>query len=301
MIIRSCILGARCLSWIVIAIVVMAALLRADDTATKPDSDEGKAEEQRRTAYVRAMQSVATGLKVVRLTDDGETECRMIEDPILNWSDSARHPDLIVPGTTWIWHHKGRPVFIGEIYGRKDSVGAWILFACNLSPNQLRFSDERLKTTLTKSYYEPKEIADSPVVAKAKSERTFQMRQLADRFDAHQFWEERFELRLLPKPIYRYEDADGGLVDGAVYALVHGTNPEVLLLIEAHAAADGSARWKVGFGSLAGARCIVRLDGKEYWTCPKHTGDPADPRQGLTKFVPVAGPESSPEGPQSSR
>jgi hypothetical protein len=301
MIIRSFILGARCLSWIVIAIVVMAALLRADDAATKPEADEGKAEEQRRTAYVRAMQTVATGLKVVRLTDDGETECKVVEDSILNWSDSARHPDLIVPGTTWIWHHKGRPVFIGEIYGRKDSVGAWILFACNLSPNQLRFSDERLKTTLTKSYYDPKEISDSPVVAKTKSERTFQMRHLAERFDAHQFWEERFELRLLPKPIYRYEDADGRLVDGAVYALVHGTNPEVLLLIEAHAADDGSARWKVGFGTLAGARCVVRLDGKEYWTCPKHTGDPADPRQGLTKFVPVADLESSPDGPQSSK
>jgi len=301
MMIRSCLLGARCFSWIVIAIALTTALLRADDAATIRAMDESHAEEPRRAAFVGAMQSMAAGLKVVRLTDAGETECKMIEDPVLNWSDSARHPNLIVPGTTWIWHDKGRPVFIGEIYGRKDSVGAWSLFACNLSPDHLRFGDGRMKTTLTKSYYEPKEIADSPVVAKTKSERTFQMRHLADRFDAHQFWEERFELRLLPKPIYRYEDADGGLMDGAVYALVHGTNPEVLLLIEAHATDDGTARWKVGFGSLAGAHCVVRLDGKEYWTCPKYTGDPADPRQGFAKYVPVADLESSPAGPQSRK
>jgi hypothetical protein len=122
------------------------------------------------------------------------------------------------------------------------------------------------------------------------------MRRLAGRFDAHQFWEDRFEVRLLPKPIYRYKDADGGIVDGAVFALVHGTNPEVLLLIEAHATDAGEPHWKAAFGSLAGARCIVRLDGKEYWTCPRHSGDPADPRQGLTKFVPVAEDKGKPDG-----
>jgi hypothetical protein len=288
-------------SWIIIAIAATTALLRADDPAPKPATDESNSEELRRGAFVRAMESVASGLKVVRVTDDGETECRMVEDSVLNWSDSARHPDLVVPGTTWIWHCKGRPVFIGEIYGRKKSVGAWILFGCNLSSGRIRFSDERLKTTLTTSYYEPKEIADSPVVAKTKSERTFQMRQVAERFDAHQFWEERFELRMLPKPIYRYEDADGGIIDGAVFALVHGTNPEVLVLIEAHAIEDSPPRWKVGFGSLAGAHCVVRLDGKEYWTCPKHTGDPTDPRQGFTKFAPVIDREGAPDELQSNK
>jgi hypothetical protein len=178
-------------------------------------------------------------------------------------------------------------VLIGEIYGRENSVGSWFFFACNLSPDRVQLADGTLKMTLTKSYYAPAPIPEAPVVAKKKSDRTFQMRELASRFDAHQFWKERFELRLLPKPIYRYEDADHGIVDGAVYALVHGTNPEVLLLLEAHSNADGSAHWKVGFGSLAGARCVVRLDEKEFWTCPEHTGNPDDPRQGLNKFVAV--------------
>ena len=50
-----------------------------------------------------------------------------------------------------------------------------------------------------------------------------------------------------------------------------------------------------------GPALFVRLDGKEYWTCPKYTGDLADPRQDLTRLVPVAIPESPPDGPQSSK
>lgn len=279
-----------CLVWI----TLWTALLHADDAKENQAPAESKAEELRRVAYLRAMLTVAAGLKVVRVADGDSSECKMVEESVLNWSDSARHPDLIVPGTTWIWHHSGRPEFIVEIYGRVNNVGSWNVFGCTLSPDPLRISEGPLQRSLTKTYYEPKEIANAPSVAKTKAERTFQMRQLAARFDAHQFWEDRFELRLLPKPIYRYEDVGGGVIDGALYALVHGTNPEVLLLIEAHTTKDGPARWKVGFGSLAGAQCIVRLDSNEYWTCPKHTGDPNDPRQGFSKFVRVEEVEIAP-------
>jgi hypothetical protein len=75
----------------------------------------------------------------------------------------------------------------------------------------------------------------------------------------------------------------------------------VLLLIEAHAADDGTERWKAGFGSLAGARCVVRLDGKEYWTCPEFTGDPADPRQGVTRYLPLDDRENPPNEAQGDK
>jgi hypothetical protein len=269
--------------WIAFGSVLSTIAALADDK----ESEANKPEERLKASYVRAMRTMAEGLAVSRLTPDAETECPMVKEPVLNWSDSARHPDLLVPGTTWIWHQKGRPTLIGEIYGRVESVGSWNLFACNLSGDRLSLADGPIKMTFAKGYYEPKVIAGAPVVAKKKSERTVQMRDIAERFDAHQFWKERFELRLLPKPIYRYEDPESGIVDGAIYGLVHGTNPEVLLLIEAHKIDDGTARWKVGFGSLAGARCVVRLDEKEYWTCPEHAGDPDDPRQGMSKFVAV--------------
>ncbi len=272
--------------WIALAIGT-TQVVRADEPPPQRAAEEDRAEEQRRAAYLKSMQGLAARLKVARLASGTESECEMVEDSVLNWSDSARHPDFILPGTTWIWHDQGRPVLIGEIYGRTDSVGTWMLYVCNLSSDAVRCSDERLRADMTKSFYEPREIAAAPAVGKTKAERTVQIRQLASRFDAHQFWKDRFELRLLPNPIYRYGKETDRIIDGALLALVHGTNPEVLLLIEAHAADDGGARWKVAFGSLAGARCVVQLDGKDYWNCPPYMGDPADPRQGLRNLAAV--------------
>jgi hypothetical protein len=288
-------------AWVVLTIAATAALLQANEEEKDGEKDSGNAIEARRNAVVQAMQTVAKGIKVVRLSSAGESDCQMIDGSVLNWSDSARHPDLIVPGTMWIWHQKDRPAFVGEIYGRKDLPGEWFVFTCSLSADPLRVSDRRTSRMLTKSYYEPKEIANAPLVAKSKSERTFQMRQLVSRFEAHQFWEDRFELRLLPKPVHRYEHLDSGILDGALYALVHGTNPEVLLLIEAHATTDGIARWKVGFGSLAGAHSIVLLDGKELWSSPKHIGDPADPRQSFSEFVSIPNLQTQIEDPRKSQ
>ena len=154
--------------WIALAIGT-TLVVRADEPPPQCAAEENRAEEQRRAAYLKSMQGLAARLKVVRLAGGSESECEMVEDSVLNWSDSARHPALIVPGTTWIWHEKGRPALVIEIYGRKDSVGSWLLFACNLSPDSVRCSDGRLETRMTKTFYEPREVADSPAVAKTKS------------------------------------------------------------------------------------------------------------------------------------
>ena len=113
------------------------------------------------------------------------------------------------------------------------------------------------------------------------------MNRLAARFDAHQFWKGRYELRLLPRSIYRYEPVEGTILDGAVYALVHGTNPEILILIEAHQVTGMPAQWKVSFGSLAAARCVVRIDEQEFWSCEVDQGATSDPRRFFLRHLPV--------------
>ena len=270
----------------VILLASSAVLLLSNVLAQDEDDRANQAgEKEQRSAYLQAMQAMAAECKVVRSTDHGEVLCTMTKESVLNWADSARHPDLLVPGTCWIWHDEGRPQAIGEIYGRADAVGFWNMFNCSLSSDKLRFTSESRDWLATASYYEPKAIPNS-TVAKSKAERTFQLKQLARRFDAHQFWDgERYELRLLSQPLYRYDDQRAGIIDGAIYALVHGTNPEVLLLIEAHQTGEGVEQWKVAFGSLAGARCVVRLDREERWSCVLHDGDPADPRQGFYREV----------------
>ena len=64
-----------------------------------------------------------------------------------------------------------------------------------------------------------------------------QMRELAREFTAHTVDDlgARWQLRLLSRPLYRYEMAEGDLIEGAIFAFVSdaGTDPEIVLVLEA--------------------------------------------------------------------
>jgi hypothetical protein len=94
-------------------------------------------------------------------------------------------------------------------------------------------------------------IPEAPAPDDGRNPRLRQMKMLAEQFQATMCgWKadstDREELRLLTKPLYRYEVKDGPVIDGAVFAFVMGTDPEVLLLIEAVKAGD-KATWQFAF------------------------------------------------------
>jgi hypothetical protein len=96
--------------------------------------------------------------------------------------------------------------------------------------------------------------ADPPAATEAA--RLIQMRNLMRRFSASEVAKGiPAELRLLSRPIDRYSDSDNDIADGAIFAFVHGTNPELLVFIEAHH--DG---WHYGDLRMAYAKLALRLD-----------------------------------------
>ena len=87
-------------------------------------------------------------------------------------------------------------------------------------------------------------IAEAPRPARSAPQRLVQMRALTHDFSAStkDDKERRWELRLLPQPLYRYKSTDPDVLDGALFAFVTsaGTDPEALLVLEARKpAADG--------------------------------------------------------------
>jgi hypothetical protein len=113
-----------------------------------------------------------------------------------------------------------------------------------------------------------KPLPGAPAPATKKVARLRQMKQLARRFSAHQFWDpnnQRSELRLLPQPIHRYEDPGAGLLDGAVFTFVHGTDTEIILLIELLRRKADSSAWQYGLARLGHAEFHASLDGREVW------------------------------------
>ena len=79
----------------------------------------------------------------------------------------------------------------------------------------------------------------------------------------------QWELRLLPTPIYHYENTEGELLDGAMFAFVRGTDPDLWLLIEARAI-DGGHQWQYGLATFNGkVESHVDYRGAEVWKTPR--------------------------------
>jgi hypothetical protein len=113
------------------------------------------------------------------------------------------------------------------------------------------------------------EIPDAGAPAATAGARLVQMRRLAQEFtgDSVDDQGKHQDLRLLPAPLYRYPAAKSGVVDGALFTLVStaGTDPEVLLLIEARED-GGKMRWEFACGRFSDRSLHVQRKEQEVWS-----------------------------------
>ena len=74
---------------------------------------------------------------------------------------------------------------------------------------------------------------------------------------------------MLTQPIHRYDDADAGIIDGAVFVFsTHGTNPDLLVLVEAQEQERKPARWRIAATRMTTGELIVRDGERELWSLP---------------------------------
>src|SRR5262249_12109720 len=110
----------------------------------------------------------------------------------------------------------------------------------------------------------------SPIPSNSPSVRLRQMKELAQDFSAKIFgWgndpkKEREELRMLTKEYHRYEGQHPDILDGAVFAFVKGTDPEVTLQIEA-CKTEAGFQWQYAFSRRTSAELEGRLNGEVVW------------------------------------
>jgi len=192
------------------------------------------------------------------------------KEPIFEWSNPTR--GLGQQGSVFLWLRDGRPAALGCIFSEQDMKlpGRQIVHELHaLDPEKLvvtRSGDNQWKpkTGLVRA-----ELADAGTPATTPGLRSVQMRRLAQEFTGHSLdWgHKRWELRLLPSPLYRYPEAKTGVVDGALFALVSnaGTDPEVLLLIEARERA-GKLHWEYACGRFSDWELHVQRKDKELFS-----------------------------------
>jgi len=244
--------------------------LAAEDTPAEAEN------QARAKALLEHLQSIS----MEKVKAETRSLVPLVERPLLTFTDPTRANDH---GTVWAWSTGGRPVAMVEVYqpaGQMQRIHAMTLTSTDLVMGSI---SKQLVWMPQSSAIEFQPFPKAPKPADREVTRQSQLKELSRRFEAHEFWDpdnSRFELRLLVQPVYRYRDLDQKIVDGAVFILAHGTNPEAVLLIEAHGETAATAEWKYGLVRLGSAEMHASLDGNEVWKLdrtPNVAGKPTDP------------------------
>jgi hypothetical protein len=270
----------------IVAVLIAATALFG--SPQEPPSQENKdknaseaaanAEEQAR----REAERVIRGIEMEMLIDDKWTKVERIEKPLLFYSEPTRNNDR---GSVWGWGRKGRPVALVELFQDTNVRTRWVFALCNTSGGKIRAS--RAGAPWWRENDSASELKDVPSAGAPAAEAPLRQRQLkllAQKFTGHQFWDpdnSRYELRLLKRPLCTYRDEPGGVLEGGLFTLANGTNPEILLFIEARVDSKNSSKhvWQYTVGRLAHAELHLEYDGKEVFEAPRANNKISAPDQ----------------------
>lgn len=258
-------------SLVALSALVFASSISAEDT--KETAEARKARIERAARHMLKCE--------MRLADDMQIIIERTDRAALVFGDLARGN---TNGTLWVYGKTGRPLAFVELYKGIEPNSQWCHAATLTGTRQV------VLTTPLVSRWMPETTQIEPVlfpeVATPEAKESLRLRQLKElalKFSAHQFWDpdnSRFELRLLVQPVHRYSDPNAGIQDGAAFVFANGTNPEVIVMIEALGKDVKSSRWHYSFARLGSAEMHVKLDNQEVWKrdrTPGVIGTPRDP------------------------
>ena len=251
-----------------------------ESAATIIEGEKAQSESQAKTKIRKLIDRSAAAYTF--FSDSDRTKPMKLR-PVLRWTNNVRGS---ADGATFIWIANGRPEATACVYPWHGSI-------CDnfQSLSTRRFFAERDG----KRVWSPQgpgvtfqSFPDAPAPAESSAKRLRQMKMFAGRFSLTLLgWaadnSDREELRLLTRPLYRYESRDPELLDGAIFAFVQGTDPETFLLIEA-ARIEGTYKWQYALARRTSGSLNARYRNKIVWEVPKE-GDWKDPQKPHFQFA----------------
>ena len=194
-------------------------------------------------------------------------EMQWIQEPLMRFTVS----DSIF-GSVYLWlDQERRPAVIGtigslSIRGKDEGFSELhLLTSSRLRPLTIESVPPKTWSPLPMDKTAP--IAGSPSVAATPASRLVQMRTIARSYSVQMNDPQNrpAELRLLPQPLYRYEEPTMDR-DGSIFAFVwtEGTDPELLLRIESRQV-DGKPVWCMQPLRFTWRALKLLRDGQEVW------------------------------------
>lgn len=202
-------------------------------------------------------------IKELKVFADEQTE-PMQSHVVMRWPNNVRGTR---DGATVLLTDGGRPKAACCIYTWQGNELHYGLGSLSTQPVTAEV-DGKVAWRPKDSGIEYRPLPGAPAPAGNAALRLRQMRELSRRFGSRYVENATTsdELRLIPKPIYRYElgkpNGDSELIDGAVFAFAQGTDPESLLLIESRRAENGP-QWHYATAKRTVGQIDVTLDRKQ--------------------------------------
>ena len=244
-------------------ILVLGIVGQTESSAIQVPDQDSQTEAAERLAF---MKNSANAFQISFDSEREETVLKLHPDPILRSSNATGRSN----GGVFLWTVGGRPEAVVEIvFFMKQN--RWMHNLQSLSMQKLIAQrDGKPIWTPLSSGMELKRIADVALPAESKTHRLLQMKSIARDFNATVTtnYSGKNVLRLLPQPLYRYENTGPDLVDGALFCMVLGTSAEAILLLEARQASDG-LQWQYGLVPLNPAPTIATYKGEVVWSVPR--------------------------------
>lgn len=201
--------------------------------------------------------------------DESRTKkAEFVPEPVYRWTNASRANGQ--SGAMFVWTFEERPVVLGGVFSNPEGGRRVIMHELH-ALGSLRLYP-RLKDSeqewLPEAGVPLLPLPDAPPPEPTARRRSLQTRELARDFTARTVddMDARWQLRLLSRPLYRYEKAEGGLIEGALFAFVSdaGTDPEIILVLEAVKDGDKET-WRYRTVRFSISSLYVQYKGKEVW------------------------------------
>ncbi|XZE19595.1 hypothetical protein SH449x_004920 [Pirellulaceae bacterium SH449] len=217
-----------------------------------------------------------------------DSENKLVSRPVFRWRNAARGQDG--EAMLAIWLNNGYPLAMASIFPWEKTIQHEFDLLAG-TPGLIAKSGERVIWAPESAAVKFKIVPEAESPAASPAVRLRQMKAIAVRFEGKLTgWNpgdtDNEFLRLLPRPLYRYEitertESKALPVDGALFAFAAGTDPEIVLMLEA-VENDGHMIWEYACVRATSGGLEMRLDGSLVWTAAK---DPENTRPELPHFT----------------
>ena len=262
--------------------VLLLLLLGAVQADEKPKVAEKKSDEKSMTQRIAAkrLEFMKTSFSKyeILLGQEEKTKLSLVPEPLLRFTNPVSG---LQDGCFVLWTSEaGRPMIGAQVFLTSDNL--WIHEFQSLASEPVSATlDGEVVWSPERAGTNSKPLPNAPQPAATAAQRLKQMRDIADRFNASDEFEGRVqsdELRLLTRPLHRFGKADTETLDGALFAHAHGTDPELLIIVEA-IRVDSAYQWHYSLAPMTGYALKATLDDKPDWEVPwrKPPYDPKEP------------------------